>query len=287
VQYKNRQYAQQKQPAGAAIYVDAEQQEQAAMKLSAQYNALKTIAIKEFLRFIRIWLQTVVPPAITVALYFIIFGELIGSQIGDIDGFSYIDYIVPGLILMAVISNAYANCVSSFFSSKFHRSVEEMLISPLPNYIIVAGYVSGGMLRGIVVGIAVTIVAMLFTDIEIHSYAVTIAVFILTSILFALAGFINAVYAKTFDDISIIPTFILTPLTYLGGIFYSINMLPELWQKVSLANPILYMINAFRYGLLGVTDIDLATAFLIITFFIIALFLFALRLLHKGVGIKS
>ena len=257
------------------------------MKPSAQYNALKTIAIKEFLRFIRIWLQTVVPPAITVALYFIIFGEFIGSQIGDIDGFSYIDYIVPGLILMAVISNAYANCVSSFFSSKFHRSVEEMLISPLPNYIIVAGYVSGGMLRGIVVGIAVTIVAMLFTNIEIHSYAVTIAVFILTSILFALAGFINAVYAKTFDDISIIPTFILTPLTYLGGIFYSINMLPELWQKVSLANPILYMINAFRYGLLGVTDIDLATAFLIITFFIIALFIFALRLLHKGVGIKS
>jgi ABC-2 type transport system permease protein len=257
------------------------------MKLSAQYNALKTIAIKEFLRFIRIWLQTVVPPAITVALYFIIFGELIGSQIGDIDGFSYIDYIVPGLILMAVISNAYANCVSSFFSSKFHRSVEEMLISPLPNYIIVAGYVSGGMLRGIVVGIAVTVVAMFFTRIEIHSYSVTIAVFILTSILFALAGFINAVYAKTFDDISIIPTFILTPLTYLGGIFYSINMLPDLWQKVSLANPILYMINAFRYGLLGVTDIDLATAFLIITFFIAALFVFALRLLNKGVGIKS
>jgi ABC-2 type transport system permease protein len=257
------------------------------MKLSAQYNALKTITIKEFLRFIRIWLQTVVPPAITVALYFIIFGELIGSQIGDIGGFSYIDYIVPGLILMAVISNAYANCVSSFFSAKFHRSVEEMLISPLPNYIIVAGYVSGGMLRGIVVGIAVTIVAMLFTHIEIHNYAVTIAVFILTSILFALAGFINAVYARTFDDISIIPTFILTPLTYLGGIFYSINMLPELWQNISLANPILYMINAFRYGLLGVTDIDLATAFLIITFFIVALFLFALRLLNKGVGIKS
>jgi ABC-2 type transport system permease protein len=229
----------------------------------------------------------VVPPAITVALYFIIFGELIGSQIGDIDGFSYIDYIVPGLILMAVISNAYANCVSSFFSSKFHRSVEEMLISPLPNYIIVAGYVSGGMLRGIVVGIAVTVVAMFFTRIEIHSYSVTIAVFILTSILFALAGFINAVYARTFDDISIIPTFILTPLTYLGGIFYSINMLPDLWQKVSLANPILYMINAFRYGLLGVTDIDLATAFLIITFFIAALFVFALRLLNKGVGIKS
>ena len=256
------------------------------MKLTAQYHALKTIMIKEFLRFIRIWLQTVVPPAITIALYFIIFGELIGSQIGDIDGFAYIDYIVPGLILMSVISNAYANCVSSFFSSKFHRSVEEMMISPLPNYIIVAGFVAGGMLRGIVVGIAVTVVSMLFTRIEVHSYGVTIAVFVLTSILFALAGFINAVYAKTFDDISIIPTFVLTPLTYLGGIFYSINMLPEFWQNVSLANPILYMINAFRYGLLGVSDIELPLAFAIITLFIAGLFMFALQLLNKGVGIK-
>lgn len=256
------------------------------MKLDAQYNAFITIAIKEFLRFIRIWLQTVVPPAITVALYFIIFGELIGSQIGDIDGFSYMDFIVPGLILMSVISNAYANCVSSFFSAKFHRSVEEMMISPLPNYIIVAGFAAGGMLRGIIVGLVVTAVSMLFTRIEVHSYGVTIAVFVLTSILFALAGFINAVYARTFDDISIIPTFILTPLTYLGGIFYSIHMLPEFWQKVSLANPILYMINAFRYGLLGVTDIDLTTAFLIILLFITGLFLFAIWLLKKGVGIK-
>ena len=256
------------------------------MNLNAQYHAFKTITIKEFLRFIRIWLQTVVPPAITVALYFIIFGELIGSQIGDIDGFSYMDYIVPGLILMSVISNAYANCVSSFFSAKFHRSVEEMMISPLPNYIIVAGFAAGGMMRGIVVGIVVTIVSLLFTRIEVHSYGVTITVFVLTSILFALAGFINAVYAKTFDDISIIPTFILTPLTYLGGIFYSIHMLPEFWQNVSLANPILYMINAFRYGLLGVTDIDLATAFLIILAFIAGLFIFAMQLLNKGVGIK-
>lgn len=256
------------------------------MKLSAQYNAFKTITRKEFLRFIRIWLQTVVPAAITVALYFIIFGELIGSQIGDIDGFSYIDYIVPGLILMSVISNAYSNCVSSFFSSKFHRSVEEMIVSPLPNYIIVAGFVSGGMLRGIIVGLTVTVVSMFFTRIEVHSYGVTIAVFILTSILFALAGFINAVYAKSFDDISIIPVFILTPLTYLGGIFYSINMLPEFWQNVSLVNPILYMINAFRYGLLGVTDIDLTIAFIIIMLFITGLFIFSLQLLNKGVGIK-
>ena len=256
------------------------------MKLFAQYHAFKTITIKEFLRFIRIWVQTVVPPAITVALYFIIFGELIGSQISDIDGFTYIDYIVPGLILMSVISNAYANCVSSFFSAKFHRSIEEMMISPLPNYIIVAGYVSGGMLRGIVVGIVVTVVSMLFTRIEIHNYSITLVVFVLTSILFALAGFINAVYAKTFDDISVIPTFILTPLTYLGGIFYSINMLPEFWQTISLANPILYMINAFRYGFLGITDIDLTIAFVIIILFITGLFFFALRLLDKGVGIK-
>ena len=263
-----------------------QQHKRSKMKLNAQYHAFKTITIKEFLRFIRIWLQTVVPPAITIALYFIIFGELIGSQIGDIDGFSYIDYIVPGLILMSVISNSYANCVSSFFSSKFHRSVEEMIISPLPNYIMVAGFVTGGMLRGIIVGIAVTFVSMFFTRLEIHSYTVTIAVFVLTSVLFALAGFINAVYAKSFDDISIIPTFILTPLTYLGGIFYSINMLPEFWQNVSLANPILYMINAFRYGLLGVTDIELTTAFIIIILFIIGLFMFALQLLNKGVGIK-
>ena len=256
------------------------------MKLSAQYTAFQTIMIREFLRFIRIWLQTVIPPAITVALYFIIFGELIGSQIGDIDGFAYIDYIVPGLILMSVISNSYANCVSSFFSSKFHKSVEEMLVAPLPNYVIVAGYVSGGMLRGIVVGIVVTAVAMMFTKIQIHSYSITLIVFVLTSVLFALGGLINAIYAKTFDDITVIPTFILTPLTYLGGIFYSIKMLPEFWQNVSLANPILYMINAFRYGLLGISDIDLTMAFVIIILFIAALFAFALHLLNKGVGIK-
>ena len=256
------------------------------MNFKQKMVALKTIAIKEYLRFIRIWIQTVLPPAITVALYFIIFGELIGSQIGDIDGFSYMDYIVPGLILMSVISNAYANVVSSFFSAKFHHSVEEMLVSPLPNSIILLGFVAGGLARGIVVGIAVTLVAMFFSDLQIHSYPVTITVFILTSILFALAGFINAVYARSFDDITIIPTFILTPLTYLGGIFYSIKMLPEFWQDVSLANPILYMINAFRYGLLGISDIDLATAFGIIIGFIVVLFVFALRLLQKGTGLK-
>lgn len=256
------------------------------MNFSQQMTALKTIATKEFLRFIRIWVQTILPPAITIALYFIIFGEIIGKQIGDIDGYKYMDYIVPGLILMAVITNAYANVVSSFFSAKFHHSIEEMLVSPLPNYIILLGFVSGGVVRGIIVGIIATIVSLFFSDLQIHSYSVTFAVFILTSILFALAGFINAAYARSFDDITIIPTFVLTPLIYLGGVFYSIKMLPEFWQDVSLVNPILYMVNAFHYGILGVSDIEVATAFVIIIGFIVALYYFALRLLRIGIGLK-
>jgi len=256
------------------------------MTFSQQMVALKTIAIKEYLRFIRIWIQTVLPPAITIALYFIIFGHIIGSLLGDINGFRYMDYIVPGLILMAVITNAYANVVSSFFSAKFHHSVEEMLVSPLPNYIILLGFVSGGLARGIIVGIVATIVSLFFSEVHIHSYVVTLSVFILTSILFALAGFINAAYARSFDDITIIPTFVLTPLIYLGGVFYSIKMLPEFWQNISLVNPILYMVNAFHYGILGVSDIDVSKAFIIIIAFIVVLFYFALRLLRIGVGLK-
>lgn len=256
------------------------------MNFSQQMVALKTIVTKEYLRFIRIWVQTILPPAISIGLYFIIFGEIIGSQIGDIDGFSYMDYIVPGLILMSVITNAYSNVVSSFFSAKFHHSVEEMLVSPLPNSIILIGFVSGGVARGIIVGITVTIVSLFFSNLQIHSYFVTFSVFILTSILFSLAGFINAAYARSFDDITIIPTFVLTPLIYLGGVFYSIKMLPEIWQTISLVNPILYMVNAFHYGLLGVSDIDISTAYIIIIGFIIVLYYFALRLLRIGVGLK-
>ncbi len=254
---------------------------------SVYWVAFKTILTKEILRFSRIWVQTVLPPAITTALYFVIFGKLIGSQIGDMDGFRYIDFIVPGLILMSVITNSYANVVSSFYSSKFQHNIEELLIAPLPNVIILAGYVGGGVARGVVVGTVVTIISLLFTDLSIHSYGVTLAVFVLTSVLFATAGFINAVYANSFDDISIIPTFVLTPLTYLGGVFYSISMLPEFWQKASLANPVLYMVNAFRYGLLGVSDIPMWPAFAIIIGFIIALGSFAMWLLARGVGIKS
>lgn len=251
------------------------------------YIALKTIVIKEVLRFSRIWVQTILPPAITMALYFIIFGKLIGSQIAKMDGFSYMEYIVPGLILMSVITNSYANVVSSFFSAKFQRHIEEMLVSPTPNYIILIGFTVGGLFRGLAVGGVVTIVSMFFVDFKIHSIVTAIAVVILTSILFSLAGFVNAIYARTFDDISIIPSFVLTPLTYLGGVFYSISMLPDIWQTISLVNPILYMVNAFRYGLLGVTDIDLTLAFFMVTLFVVALFFYCLNLLNKGVGIRS
>jgi ABC-2 type transport system permease protein len=256
-------------------------------RYSRYWTAFLTLFTKELLRFTRIWLQTILPPAITTTLYYIIFGNLIGSRIGEMDGFSYIDFIVPGLILMAVITNSYSNVVSSFFSSKYQHHVEELIISPVPNWIILAGYVAGGVSRGVLVGVTVTVVSLFFTDIQVQSYGWTLMVFVLTAILFSLAGFINAVYANSFDDITIVPTFILTPLTYLGGVFYSINMLPEFWQQVSLANPILYMVNAFRYGLLGVSDISMVAALGIVVLFIIALTTFSLMLLNRGVGIKT
>ncbi len=249
--------------------------------------ALRTILVKEIRRFLRIWIQTILPPMITTALYFIIFGQLIGSQIGAIAGYSYMDYIVPGLILMAVITNAYGNVVSSFYGAKFSHYVEELLIAPIPNSLILLGYVAGGVARGLTVGAVVTVVAMFFTTVQVHNLAVVLSVVVLTSVLFSLGGFINAIYAKSFDDISIIPTFVLTPLTYLGGIFYSIDMLPAFWRDVSLLNPILYMINAFRYGLLGVSDIPLGTALGVTLLFIVALFAYALFLLQRGVGLKN
>jgi len=257
------------------------------MNAKQQFIALKTIMIKEFLRFIRIWVQTILPPAITTTLYFIIFGNLIGSQIDDMDGFSYMEYIVPGLILMAIITNSYANVVSSFYGSKFQHNIEEMIISPVPNYIILLGFISGGVTRGIMVGGIVTLVSMFFTDLHFEHIFVTLIVVFLTAVLFSLAGFINGVYANSFDDISIVPTFILTPLTYLGGVFYTIKLLPDFWQSVSLINPILYMVNTFRYGIIGVSDIDVTTAFIIIIGFVVALFYWSLTLLNKGIGIRT
>ncbi len=251
------------------------------------WTAFRTLLIKEILRFARIWVQTILPPAITMALYFIIFGKLIGSQIGDIEGFRYIDFIVPGLILMSVISNSYANTVSSFYFSRWNKHIDELLIAPIPNWLILAGYVAGGVSRGVIVGVVVTIVASFFSDLTIHSYGITFLVFVLTSVLFSLAGFINGVFANSFDDISIIPTFVLTPLTYLGGVFYSMSLLPEFWQSVSMANPVLYMVNAFRYGLLGVSDINLGSGIAIILGFTLILSVYAHSLMKRGVGIKS
>ncbi len=249
--------------------------------------ALWTIISKEICRFIRIWPQTLLPPAITTALYFLIFGTLIGQRIGEVNGVSYMDYIVPGIILMSVISHSYANVVSSFYSTKFQKHIEELLVSPMPNWVILTGYVCGGIARGMLVGLVVTLISMFFSKISIHNIWITVTFYFLTATLFSLAGFVNAVFADSFDDISIIPNFILTPLSYLGGVFYSVSMLPEIWQKISLANPILYMVNAFRFGFLGITDIDIMTALGMTLGFVTALAALSLLLLHKGVGIKN
>lgn len=257
------------------------------MTFVEKYIAFKTIVIKEVLRFSRIWLQTVLPPVITTALYFLIFGHLIGSRIGEMDGYPYMEFIVPGLIMMAVITNSYSNVVSSFYGSKFQRHIEELMVSPIPEYLIVLGFVAGGLARGLTVGVAVTVVSLLFADFQILHPFVMLSVVLLTSILFALGGFINGVFAKSFDDISIVPTFILTPLTYLGGVFYSISMLPEFWQTMSLANPILYMVNAFRYGILGVSDIPIGLSYAIVLGFIAVLFTASVALLRRGYGIRS
>lgn len=249
--------------------------------------AFETILAKEILRFSRIWVQTILPSVITTTLYFVIFGRLIGERIGTMGGLAYLDFIVPGLVLMAVITNSYANVVSSFYSGKFSRYVEELLVSPAPNWVILAGYVAGGMARGLTVGAAVMLVALVFTEVHLHSLTVTVLVLVMTAALFSLGGFINAVYANSFDDISIVPTFVLTPLTYLGGVFYSIDLLPPFWQGLSLANPILYMVNGFRYGLNGVSDIHLGVTFAIILAFILVLGWYSLGLLRRGVGIKT
>lgn len=257
------------------------------MSITEKLIALRTLFIKEILRFSRIWIQTILPSVITIALYFIIFGNLIGSQLDDVKGYRYIDFIVPGMIMMSIITNSYANVVSSFYSSKFQKHIEEMLVSPMPNYIIIWGFISGGIARGLIVGLAVTFTASFFTDLQFQNIPLLIIVSLLTCILFSLAGFINAVFANSFDDISLIPTFVLTPLTYLGGIFYSIDMLPDFWRSASFANPILYMVDTFRTGMIGVNDISTWLSLTIITVFVVILYAAAMLLLNKGIGIRT
>lgn len=249
--------------------------------------ALLSIVRKEINRFLRIWVQTLVPPVITMSLYFVIFGSLIGPRIGSMHGFNYMAFIVPGLIMMSMISSSYSNVASSFFSAKFQRNIEELLIAPVPTYIIIAGYLAGGVARGLMVGVMVTLVSLFFVDMPINNIFILILSGTCTSILFSLGGLLNALLARTFDDISIVPTFILTPLTYLGGVFYSISLLPPFWQGVSHFNPVFYMINAFRYGFLGIKDVPLLWSFTVIFSFILCLYCLVFILLKKGVGIRT
>jgi len=253
------------------------------------YNliAFQTILRREIYRFVRIWPQTVLPPAITTSLYFLIFGHLIGSRLGQMGSVQYIDYIVPGIVLMSVITNAYGNVVASFYSSKFQRNIEEMLVAPIPNALILCGYVMGGVMRGLLTGSIVAGIGSLFTPLHVVHPGIAGGVFLSTAAIFSLAGFINAVYANSFDDISIVPNFILNPLVYLGGVFYSATILPDTWRIVTLGNPMFYMISAFRYGVLGITDVDMQQAFLVMAITFVILLIWAWYLLKKGIGLKS
>jgi ABC-2 type transport system permease protein len=254
---------------------------------AARWVGFQTIIIREYGRIIRIWAQTIVPSAVTSALYFVIFGSLIGQRVGLMDGVPYMQFIAPGLIMMAVITNSYGNVVSSFFGAKFGKHVEEMLVAPLPNWIIVAGYVGGGLVRGMLVGGAVTIVSLIFTKLQVHHALVIFGAVVLTSTVFALGGFINALFAKNFDQVNWIPTFVLTPLTYFGGVFYSISLLPQWAQHVSHANPILHMVNAFRYGFLGTSDVNIYTAFAIMLGSAVVLFAVAVFFMNRGTGMRE
>jgi len=253
----------------------------------ARWIGFRTIIAREYGRIIRIWGQTIVPSAVTATLYFVIFGSLIGKRVGAMGGFDYMQYIAPGLIMMAVITNSYGNVVSSFFGAKFQRFLEEITVSPLPNWVIVCGYVGGGMVRGLLVGGVVTVVSFLFTDLHVHHAFAIVAAVLLTAAIFALGGFINAVFAKNFDQANWVPTFILTPLTYFGGVFYSVSLLPAWAQKVSFANPVLHMVNAFRYGFLGTSDVNVGLAFAIMALAAAVLFFVAVELMNRGIGMRD
>jgi ABC-2 type transport system permease protein len=249
--------------------------------------AYKTIVVKEILRFSRIWVQTIFPPIITTSLYLLIFGGLMGERIGNMQDVSYLQFIIPGIILMTIIQNAYANTVSSFFLAKFNHSIEELLISPVSYWVILLGYISGGVVRGLTVGLCIFIAVSFFVDIQIYSISILLATCLLTAILFSLAGFINAVFAQSFDDISIVPTFILMPMIYLGGMFYSIEVLPEFWQTLSKFNPIYYMVDSFRMGFLGSSTTDFYTSIMVLISMILVLAITAFYLLKKGINIKT
>lgn len=250
-------------------------------------TALKSLAVKETNRYLRIWVQTLVPPVITTSLYFIIFGKMIGGRIGEMGGFSYMEFIVPGLIMMSAITSSYANVSSSFFSQKFQKNIEELLVAPVPTYVIIWGFVIGGLGRSVLVGTLVTIISLFFVPLHVYSWSMVVLTLLMTAILFSLAGLLNGIFAKSYDDVSIVPTFVLQPLTYLGGVFYSISMLPPIWQAVSKINPIVYMISGFRYGFLGTIDVPIFFSIFILVVFILVLYSVCWYLIEKGRGLRS
>ncbi|MGY3778745.1 ABC transporter permease [Isobaculum melis] len=250
-------------------------------------TALKSLAVKETNRYLRIWVQTLVPPVITTSLYFVIFGNLIGGRIGQMDGFSYMEFIVPGLIMMSVITSSYSNVASSFFSQKFQKNIEELLIAPVPTHVIIWGFVIGGLGRSILVGTLVTLISLFFVPLHVFSWFIVIVTLLMTAILFSLAGLLNGIFAQSFDDVSIVPTFVLQPLTYLGGVFYAISMLPPVWQAISKINPIVYMISGFRYGFLGTIDVPIGLSMGILVLFIVVLYSVCWYLIDRGRGLRS
>ena len=254
---------------------------------SIYFTALKSLAVKETNRYLRIWVQTLVPPVITTSLYFVIFGKMIGDRIGDMGGFSYMEFIVPGLIMMSAITSSYANVPSSFFSQKFQKNIEELLVAPVPTHIIIWGFVIGGLGRSILVGTLVTVISLFFVPLHVYSWFIVVITLLMTVILFSLAGLINGVFAQSYDDVSIVPTFVLQPLTYLGGVFYAISNLPPFWQAVSKINPIVYMISGFRYGFLGTTDVPIMVSTIILILFIIVLYAICYYLVDRGKGLRS
>ena len=265
----------------------AEEVQQGQTMLNVQWTGFLTIMRKEVIRILRIWPQTLLPSVVTTTLYFLIFGAFIGGRLGEIDGITYIEFIVPGLIMMSIITNAYTNVSSSTFSAKFQRNIEEMLISPLNNSTIVLGFMAGGVLRGVMVGALVMLVSTIFTPLRIYNAPLIVLTMFFTATLLALSGFINAIYAKNYDQVAIVPTFVLTPLIYLGGVFYSIAILPPFWQQISRLNPVLYLVNIFRYGFLGVSDVAVSTAFYFLVVFTAALWFFCLWALRRGVGLRT
>ena len=260
------------------------------MSPAQKWTSFYTMIRKDVVRMFRIWVQTFLPSVVTSSLYFLVFGTVLGSQIGDMKGVDYMTFVVPGLVMLAIVTTSYANTSFTFFSSKFFmRSIDEILVSPTPPWVMIAGFVGGGVVRGTIVGSLVLLVSVFFTGLTltIHNLAIILMFAVLTSLVFALAGLVNGIYAKSIDGINIVPTFVLTPLVYLGGIFYSVDALPGWWQTITYMNPLFYIINGFRYGFLGVTDVAVTTSVVILLALVATLVALNWYFIRTGMGLKQ